>query len=234
VPYAFSVTVIGYNDAALRKAGFAPPTAWEAIFDPAIACKLKGRITVLDSPDEVFSAAFYILGVDPNTTSVDDYKKAAALIRKAKPCWAAFNSASYGKEMAAGNIWMALGYSTDFFLGDRDAQAAKQAFHIVQVIPKQGATIGLDNMVIQKSAPNPKLANAFLNFMMDGRNAADTSNLLGSGTAYTSALESIRPEVKANLAAFPPPEQFKALRLLRILPPEVRQERSRLWAEIKL
>jgi spermidine/putrescine transport system substrate-binding protein len=234
VPYAFSVTVIGFNDAALQKAGFATPAGWESIFDPTIACKLKGRITVLDSPDEVFSAAFYDLGIDPNTNSLDDYKKAAELIKKAKACWAAFNSASYSKEMAAGNIWLALGYSNDFWQGNRDATNAKQAFHIVQVIPRQGATLGLDNMVIQKSAANPKLANAFINFMMDGRNSADTSNLTGSGTAYTSALQFIHPEVKSVEAVFPPPEVFKQLHLLRILPAEIRQERSRLWAEIKL
>jgi spermidine/putrescine transport system substrate-binding protein len=234
VPYAFSVTVLGYNDAALKKANFAPPTGWEAVFDPAVACKLKGRITVLDSPDEVFSAAFYYLGIEPNTTSLDDYKKAAELIKKAKGCWAAFNSSSYGKSMSAGDIWLALGYSTDFFLGNRDAQAAKMDFHIVQVTPRQGATIGLDNMVIQKSAPNPKLANAFINFMMEGQSSADTSNLLGSGSAYTSALPLINADVKANLSAFPPADQFSKLHLLRILPPEVRQERSRLWAEVKL
>ena len=234
MPYAFTVTVIGYNDAALQKAGVAAPTGWDAIFDPALACKLKGRITVLDSPDEVFSAAFYVLGVDPNTQSVDDYKKAAELIKKAKPCWAAFNSSSYSKEMAAGNIWLALGYSNDFWQGNRDATSAKQGFHIAQVIPKQGATIGLDNMVIPKSAQNPKLANAFINFMMDGRNSADTSNLTGAGTAYASALEFIHPEVKAVDAVFPPPDVFKQLHVLRILPAEVRQERSRLWAEIKL
>jgi len=36
------------------------------------------------------------------------------------------------------------------------------------------------------------------------------------------------------VGAFPPAEQFKALHMLRLLAPEVRQERSRLWAEIKL
>jgi len=234
VPYAYTVTVIGYNDAALRKASFPPPTGWEAIFDPAIACKLKGRITVLDSPDEIFAAAFYYLGIDPNTTSADDYKKAAATITKAKSCWAAFNSASYSKEMAAGNIWMALGYSNDFFLGNRDAQAAKQDFHIVSVLPQQGATLAVDNMVILKSAPNPKLANAFVNFMMDGRNSADLSNLIGSGAAYKTALDFIKPEVKSNQAVFPPEDRMSSFHVLRLLPPEIRQERSRLWTEIKL
>jgi spermidine/putrescine transport system substrate-binding protein len=189
---------------------------------------------VLDSPDEVFSAAFYYLGLDPNTHSVDDYKKAAAAIRRAKPCWAAFNSSSYIKEMAAGNIWMALGYSNDFFQANLNAQQAKQDFRIVSVLPAQGATISLDNMVIHKSAPNPKLAHAFINFMMDGRNSADLSNLLGSGNAYSAAMEFIKPEVKSIESVFPPPERMKSLRMLRMLPPEIRQQRGKLWTEIKV
>jgi spermidine/putrescine transport system substrate-binding protein len=233
VPYAYSVTIIGYNDQALKRAGVEPPAGWEAVFDPKLACRLKGRMTVLDSPDEVFAAAFIYLGMDSNTTSIDDYKKAADVIRKAKPCWAAFNSSSYIKELSAGNIWLALGYSTDFFQAERAAQAAKQPFHIVTVLPTQGATLGLDNLVLAKSAPNPALAYAFINFLLDGRNGAELTNLIGSGNVNAAAMQFVSPEIKSNTAIFPPPERFKTFRMLKLLPPAVRQERGRLWTEIK-
>ncbi|HEX7156788.1 MAG TPA: spermidine/putrescine ABC transporter substrate-binding protein [Burkholderiaceae bacterium] len=233
VPYAYSVTIIGYNDQALKRAGVDAPTGWEAVFDPKLACRLKGKMTVLDSPDEVFAAAFIYLGIDSNTTSSDDYKKAAELIRKAKPCWAAFNSSSYIKEMSAGNIWLALGYSTDFFQAERAAQAAKQPFHIVTVLPTQGATLGLDNLVLAKSAPNPALAYAFINFLLDGRNGAELTNLIGSGNVNAAAMQFVSPEIKSNTAVFPPTERFKTFRMLNLLPPTVRQERGRLWTEIK-
>lgn len=233
VPYAYSTTVIGYNDKKLKAAGV-EPKGFEVLFDPAIACKVKGHVTVLDSPDEVFSAALIYLGKDPNTTNNDDYKAAAETIKKAKGCWAAFNSTSYIKEMSTGNIWLALGYSTDFYQANSDAAAAKQDFKILSVIPSQGAVLSVDNMVIHKSAPNPALAHAFINFMMEGKNAAELSNLIGSGNANAAAMEFIKPEVKANLSVFPDAETMKKLKQLRLLPSEQRQERGRLWTELKV
>jgi len=233
VPYAYSTTVIGFNDKRMKAAGL-DPRGFEVLFDPAVACKIKGHITVLDSPDEVFSAAFIYLGIDPNTTSNDDYKRAAEMIKKAKSCWAAFNSSSYIKELSTGNIWLALGYSVDFFQANQDAAAAKQDFKILSVIPSQGAVLSVDNMVIHKSAPNPALAHAFINFMLEGQNAAELSNLIGSGNANAAAMQYIKPEVKANVSVFPDAEAMKKLRQLRLLPAEQRQERGRLWTEIKV
>jgi spermidine/putrescine transport system substrate-binding protein len=233
VPYAYSTTIIGYNDKEMKRLGV-EPKGWEAIFDPAIACKAKGKLTVLDSPDEVFSAAFIYLGLDPNTRSADDYRKAAGAINKAKPCWTAFNSSSYIKELTAGNIWLALGYSTDMFQADLGAQDAKQDFRIVSVLPSQGAVLSVDNMVLHKAAPNPALAHAFINFMLDGKNGSELSNLIGSGNANQAAMEFIRPEVKSNQAVFPDAENMKKLHQLRLLPAELRQLRGQLWTEIKV
>ncbi len=233
VPYAYSTTIIGYNDKQMKKLGL-EPKGWEAIFDPAIACRVKGKLTVLDSPDEVFSAAFIYLGIDPNTRNPDDYKKAADAIKKAKPCWAAFNSSSYIKELTAGNIWLVLGYSTDVFQANRNAQEAKQDFHLVSVMPTQGAVMSVDNMVIFKGAPNPPLAHAFINFMLEGKNSSELSNLIGSGNANQAAMEFIKPEVKSNVAVFPDPEALKKLHQLRLLPTDLRQLRGQLWTEVKV
>jgi spermidine/putrescine transport system substrate-binding protein len=233
VPYAYSTTVIGYNDRALKMVGL-EPKGWESIFDPNLACKLKGKLTVLDSPDEVFSAAFIYLGIDPNTHSVEDYKKAAETIKTAKPCWAAFNSSSYIKELSAGNIWLALGYSTDMYQANLDAQAAKQDFHIVPVMPTQGAVMSLDNMVLHKAAPNPALAHAFINFLLEGKNGSELTNMIGSGNANAAAMEFIKADVKENVTVFPDAASLKKLHQLRFLPTELRQERGRLWTAIKV
>jgi len=89
-------------------------------------------------------------------------------------------------------------------------------------------------MVIHKSAPNPDLAHAFIEFMLDGRNAAELSNLIGSGNVNAAAMEFVKPEVKAVGAVFPDAEKMKTLKMLRMLPAELRQERGRLWTEIKV
>ena len=48
-------------------------------------------------------------------------------------------------------------------------------------MPKEGAVLAVDNMVIHKSAPRPDLALHFINFMLEGQNSAELTNLIGSG-----------------------------------------------------
>jgi spermidine/putrescine transport system substrate-binding protein len=102
------------------------------------------------------------------------------------------------------------------------------------VLPAQGAVMSLDSMVLHKSAPNAPLAHAFINFILDGKNSAELSNLIGSGNANQVAMEFIKPEVKSNVAVFPDAENLKKLHQLRLLPAELRQERGRLWTEVKV
>ncbi len=87
------------------------------IFDPAVLEKIKGRVTVMDDPQELFGAALKYLGHSANDTDPQHWKEAQALILAAKPYWAAFNSSSYIKELTLGNIWVAHGYSSDMYSG---------------------------------------------------------------------------------------------------------------------
>ncbi|MBC8107728.1 MAG: spermidine/putrescine ABC transporter substrate-binding protein, partial [Anaerolineae bacterium] len=180
VPYAYTVTMLGYNDQKLKELGI-QVDSWAAIFDPTILAKLKGRVTVLDSSNELFAAALKYLGYSANDTDEMHLKEAADVIKKAKPYWAAFNASSYIKELTTGNIWLAHGYSNDFYQADLDAQAAKRPFRIVKGLPKEGAVLALDSMVIHKAAPRPDLALQFMNFMLDGKNSSELTNLIGSG-----------------------------------------------------
>jgi len=43
----------------------------------------------------------------------------------------------------------------------------------------------------------------FMNFMLDGRNSADLTNLTGSGNPNAAAAEFIRPGIRKDPAIFP-------------------------------
>ena len=156
-----------------------------------------------------------------------------SVIRKARPYWAAFNSSSYIKELTLGNIWVVQGYSGDIFQANTDARAAGRKFRILQGIPKEGAVLGVDNMVIDKDAARPDLALKFMNFMLKGENSADLTNLIGSGNPNAAALKFIRPEILKEPAIFPD----KALQAKLFQPLELtgaqRRLRNKLWTEIK-
>ena len=54
-------------------------------------------------------------------------------------------------------------------------------------MPKEGAVLAVDNMVIHKGAPRPDLAHKFINFMLEGKNSAELTNLIGSGNPNMDA-----------------------------------------------
>ncbi len=232
VPYAMSLTVLGYNDQKIKELGV-PTDTWAVIFDPKYLAKLKGRVTVLDSANELFAAALKYLGYSANDTDPKHWEEAAAVIKKAKPYWAAFNASSYIKELTVGNIWLVHGYSNDIFQANLDAQAAGRPFRIMHGMPKEGAVLAVDNMVIHKSAPRTDLAMKFINFMLEGKNSAELTNLIGSGNPNTDAMKYINPEILKNPVIFPDKTIIPKLEQLKDLTVAQRRLRSKLWTEIK-
>ena len=233
VPYAYSVTLIGYNVEKMKELGL-PTDKWEVIFDPKYLERVKGKVTVLDSQRELFAAALIYLGYPVNETDPTKLKQARDAILQAKPYWAAFNASSYIKELTIGNIWLAHGYSNDMFQAAQDAKKANRPFSIGYSTPKQGAVLAVDNMVMHKTGPRPDLAYQFINFMLEGKNSAELSNMLGSGNPNASALAFIEPEIKDNPAVFPDAEAMKRLEQLRDLPRKERRLMNRMWTEIKV
>lgn len=231
-PYAMSITMLGYNERRIKELGV-PVDSWATIFDPKILEKLKGRVTVLDSQGELMAAALKYLGYSVNDRDPKHWEEAKKAIQRAKPYWAAFMAQGYIKELASGNIWLVHGYSVDIFQADQGAQEAKQNFRVQFGLPKEGAVLALDAMVIAKSAPRPDLAHQFINFMMDGRNAAELTNIIGSLNPNKDALKYIKPEIKAIKAIFPDEPMAAKLEMLKDMNARERRLMSRIWTEIK-
>jgi spermidine/putrescine transport system substrate-binding protein len=232
-PYAMTITLIGYNDRKVKELGI-PLDSWATIFDPAILAKIKGKVTVLDSQRELMAAALKYLGYSVNDTDEAHLQEAKAVLLKAKPYWAAFNASSYIKELTVGNIFVAHGFSNDMFQANEDARAAKRPFAVLPALPKEGAVLALDAMVIHRSAPRPDLAHKFIDFMLEGKNSADLSNMIGSGNPNQDALRFIKPEIKAMKAVFPDAATAKNLEMLKDLNAKQRKAYSKVWTEVKV
>jgi len=233
VPYATTVTLLGYNATKLAELGL-PIDSWALIFEPEYLKKLKGKVTVLNSQRELLAAALRYLGHSVGDTDPEHWQAARDLILRAKPYWATFSNSTYIKDLAIGNIWVAHGYSNDMFRAREDAKAAGRPFAIGFAIPKEGAVLAVDNFVIHNSSRRPDLAHRFIDFMLRGENAADVSNLIGAGNPNRAALPYIRPDVADEPAIFPPPDTRARLEMLHDLEPKQRRLMSRLWTEIKV
>jgi len=88
-------------------------------------------------------------------------------------------------------------------------------------------------MVIDKNAPRPDLALKFMNFMLEGKNSAELTNLIGSGNPNTDALQYIKPELLKNTAIFPDKTVQAKLEQLQDLTLAQRRLRNKLWTGIK-
>lgn len=233
VPYAYTVTLIGYNVQRLQALGL-PTDSWALIFEPNYLQKLKGRVTVLDSQRELMAAAMKYLGYSINDSDERKWQQARDLILRAKPYWAAFNASSYIKELTVGNIWVAHGYSSDIFQANADARQAGRSFAIAASIPKEGAVLAVDSLVLHHSGQHPALAHRFIDFMLQGENSAELTNLIGSGNPNRAARRYIRPEILRQMTIFPDAETLKQLEMMRDLDRRHRRVLNRIWTEIKL
>ncbi len=138
------------------------------------------------------------------------------------------------EELAVGNIWVAHGYSNDMFQAALDAKETKRDFNLGFVIPKEGAVLSLDSMVIHRSGNHPDTAHQFINFMLEGRNSAEITNVTGSGNPNREAIQYINQEIVNNKTIFPDQTQLKTLEMLQDFNHKQRRLLTRLWTEIKL
>lgn len=233
VPYAYTTTLIGFNREKLTELGLSTES-WAIIFEPKYLEKIKGRITVLDSQRELMAAALKYLGYSANDTDEQHWQQAKDLIIRAKPYWAAFSNTSYIRELAVGNLWVAHGYSNDMYQAALDAKKTKRQFTVDFMIPNEGAVLSLDSMVLHHSGHRPDLAHRFINFMLEGKNSAELTNLTGSGNPNLAAQAYIYPEILANHAIFPDTQQLTRLEMLHDINHAQRRLLSRIWTEIKL
>jgi spermidine/putrescine transport system substrate-binding protein len=135
---------------------------------------LKGRMTMLDDMREVLGAALKSLGYSVNTKNLEELQKAKELVKQWKKQIVKFDAESFGKGFAAGEFWVVQGYQENIFL-ELD-EAAKQ--DVAFFIPKEGAPMYMDNMVMLKTAKNKDLAYTFMNYIHEPKVFAQIADFL--------------------------------------------------------
>lgn len=187
IPYMMGGTGIAVNKAALAKAGITHYPRDNSIFELA---PLKGKITLLDDMREVMGHALKSLGYSVNSTRPEELEKAKQLVLKWKKNILKFDSESFAKLFAQGEVWVVQGYAENV-MKELDA-TAKQ--NVDFFIPPYGGPMYMDSMVILKDSKNKDLAYKFLNFIHEPVEYAKLIDYLG----YPSIDPKANPFIKTN------------------------------------
>ncbi|GGD97327.1 putrescine-binding periplasmic protein [Aureimonas endophytica] len=213
VNYMWGTTGIGYNKKKVAELlPNAPVDSWALVFDPKNAEPLsKCGIDMLDSGYEVITAALRYLGLDPNTKSPEDFKKAEELLVKVRPYIRKFHSSEYVNGLANGDICVAVGFSGDVLQAKNRAEEAKQGVEIAYSIPKEGALLFFDQFAIPSDAPHVDNALTFINYMMRPDVIAKASNFVHYANGNKASQEFVDKAILEDKSVYPDEATLKNL-----------------------
>ena len=235
IPWMWGTTDIGYNvDAIKKRMADAPVDSLKMIFDPAVVSKFADcGVMVLDSATDVFPAALKYLGLDPDSKKSEDLAKAADVVKAVRPYIRKFHSSEYINALAGGDICLAFGYSGDIFQARDRAAKAKDKQTIAYAIPREGSLLWIDVAAIPKDAPNPDNALRFVDFLLEPKVAAASSELTGYANANLPATALLPKDISANPLIYPPADVRARFYTITAGNAEQRRDRTRLWTMVK-
>jgi spermidine/putrescine transport system substrate-binding protein len=191
VPFSTGTTGLIYN----REATPGVPEDWDFLWQARP--QISRRFTLLDDMREVLGATLKSLGYSYNTNDATQIEAAYRKLLELKPDIAAFKTGGFEDEILAGDLAVAMAYSSDAIaLTLQDPGLAYQ-------IPRSGTSLWTDTMAIPATAPNPDAAYQWLNFMLEPEVARVTAERFFLGTVNQTAFEQLPPELKGNRDLYP-------------------------------
>jgi len=193
VPWQWGTTGIGFN--RTRVPG-GKVDSWAALFEPP--SNAGGHISLLREVTDLIGCALIYLGKSANSSGDADLAEVVKLVRSLKPKLKKFTTDTYIDELAAGETWLAQGWSGDVF------QAQDQNPDVAYVIPREGSLRFVDVMCIPKGAPHPGNAARFMNYTLHPKVQARISKYVSYGTPVSLAKPLLPSDQTTDPTIYPP------------------------------
>ena len=114
------------------------------------------------------------------------------------------------------------------------AEEAEDGIDIVYSVPKEGAPIWFDLMVIPADAANAEAAHLFIDFMMRPQVIARISNEVYYANAVEAASAFVEAEILEDPAIYPTAEAMKGLFAVASRDARSKRAIARQWTIVKL
>ncbi len=213
VPWAWGVTGVAWRRDLVRS----EPNDWGVFFDRALA----GRMTMMDDGREVLGAMLKHRGRSLNSTDPAELAQARADAMAAKANLRAYRSGPVKADLLSGDVWVAQMWNGDA------AQAAREEPGIAFVVPREGAAIWIDSLVLLAGAPHPRAAHEFCNYVL----RADVGAAIADATSYGSPNRAAQERQRRPIP-YPGPDELLRLEYFADLG-EATELYDRIWTEIK-
>ncbi|MGB6354315.1 MAG: extracellular solute-binding protein [Steroidobacteraceae bacterium] len=235
VPYLHSLNGFAYNVDMIRaRMPDAPVDSLDMIFNPAIVRRFADcGVTLLDSPSDVLPLALNYLHLDPNSGNPKDYRAAERLLLAIRPYVRAFDSTEYLSNLANGESCIAMAWSSDAAFTRGTLRAIGSRTHIAFTVPKEGACISYDALLIPVGAPDPQDAYRFINFLLEPKVIAAITNEIWYGNNNRTANQYVNPDILDDPTIYPDPATRLRLYQQSESNPATERIRTRTWTRVK-
>lgn len=204
VPYFWGTLGIIYNDKYIQKNQI---QHWEDLWNPAF----KDQEMLIDGAREIMGIALTTAGKSVNSKNVADLNKAAAHLTSLAPNVKAVVADEIKMYMINEESSLAVTYS-----GEASEMLSENS-HLHYVIPEEGSNLWFDNIVIPKTSKNTKGAYAFINFMLEPKNAAQNAEYIGYATPNAKAKALLPKKITADQQFYPSEKTMKNLEVYQDL-----------------
>lgn len=237
IPWYWGYTTVGINVDKVKKALGdlpMPDDAWALVFDPKYASRLKScGVSFLDSGTDLMEAMFVYLGIPLTTNSSSDFQRAWAELQKVRSSVTLFSSSGYINDLASGSLCVSLGWSSDMNIARARAAEAKNGNVIQVLVPKKGAVLFYDTMVIPNDAANVENAYRFINYRLRPDVAAGDTNAVQYPAPVLGAERFVRPEVVNNKTVYLSAEDMARMQSPRLYNNDQRRLVTRSYTNFK-
>jgi putrescine transport system substrate-binding protein len=237
VDWLWGYTTVGINVNKVKAAlgGMPmPDNAWELIFNPKYASKLKScGVSFLDSPSEVLPAALMYIGKPAYSKNAADYAEAGKVLQAIRPYVTLFSSSGYINDLANGAVCVAMGWSGDINIARQRAVDAKNGNVIEALVPKTSAALMFDTMAIPADAPHPNNAHLWINYILRPEVHASLTNKVFYANPNAASVKFVKKDIANNRTVFLPDEDKKRMAAPEPVPSDIRRNITRIYTKFK-
>lgn len=197
IPYTWGTVGLGVN---VNVAGGAVPATWGLVFDPVMAERFAGRVSLVDDARLALGAALKYLGYSLNSDDDAEIEQAAELLAQSRDYLAGFTTLAGSVELVDGETDVAQGPSGEMF----DAFEAAGAWDdYTYVIPAEGAPITVQAMAIPVTATHPCTAHTFIDFLLDPARGAEAARWNRAASPNQASNDLLPETFKSDPALYP-------------------------------